>query len=152
MRYKLQKVRQLDNDGWEGLNEEATFYKNALTNPMSGTHLLQTNKGKAFINFSSQIGLIKMLGSTGGRAGTEALIQAFEAIRDDETNRVGASWQADSEGAIGYYKHLGLDKYKTDNIFANEYRIPKDKLNEAIEQLRNRDKKWVTINGRRVLI
>ena len=121
-------------------------------NPTSGTYILQTDKGNAFINFLQETGMIKMLGSTGGGAGTEALIQALELIRDSNTNTVGAHWQADSVDSNEYYKHLGLDKYKTDNVFANEYRIPKDKLDEEIKRLRNRDKKWVTIAGRRVLI
>lgn len=151
-RYKLKPVDRLDNDGWEGLNEEATFYKNSLTNPTKGTHIIENNKGKAFINFSSETGKIKMLGSTGGGNGTEALIQALESIRDNNVNKTGATWETQSKEANDYYSHLELDKYITDNPFTTEYRIPKEKLEEEIKRLRDRNMKWITIGGKRIKI
>ena len=135
----LEKVDRLDYSGWEGLNEEATFYKNALTNYDPNLFVLHSDKDtKAFISFSAETGFIKMLGSTGKGAGTESFIQALEAMRDNETNRVGAKWEAPTDDAESYYAHIGLDKYRTDNPFTKEYWIPKKELGGVIHKLRNR--------------
>ena len=133
----LFKVDQLKESEWKDLPDEAKRYANFGV-PRDDLYQYQNESGKAFIRYNTNTSYIYALGSTGGRAGTEAFIKALEQLRDK--GNYGANWEA-TGNAPDYYTHLGLNKYGSNEWGSYMYHIPHNELPVIIEKLKTRRNK-----------
>ena len=128
-------------DNWNGLSDSAKEYLGALQNPQNSGYTYETSGGKAFIRLDEgPLSTIVALGSTGGNAGTQALISAFQKTLDSDINKHGIRWVAENDQAAAYYTHLGLGKYGNDFLGQTEYRLNREQLNSELKRLKKKYK------------